>query len=67
MRCVYGPCTAALHVLIALIVLGVCMLPAPCCWRGTVWCMHVLCFDWDVHSCLDCEVLWASLVGLGAV
>ena len=53
MRCVYGPCTAALHVLIALIVLGVCMLPAPCCWRGTVWCMHVLCFDWDVHSCFD--------------
>ena len=42
MRCVYGPCTAALHVLIALIVLG---------------CLHASCallLAWDclVYACV---------------
>ena len=26
-------------------------LPALCCWRWIVWCMHVSCIDSDVHSC----------------
>ena len=50
MKCVHGPCIAALHVLIALIVLG---------------CVHVClrfavgvgssesCIDSDVHSCFE--------------
>ena len=54
MRCVPGPCIAALRVLIALTVLG-CAL---CCWRWIVWCMHVSCIDSDVHSCFE---LWSAL------
>ena len=58
-RCVQGPCIAALHVWIALTVLG--CLPALCCWRWIVWCMHV----WIVMFILvlNCEVLWASPAG----
>ena len=33
-------------------------LPALCCWRWIVWCMHVSCFDSDVHSCFE---LWSAL------
>ena len=33
-------------------------LPALCCWRWIVWCMHVSCFDCDVHSCFG---LWSAL------
>ena len=38
---------------------GMCAcLPALCCWRWIVWCMHVSCFDCDVHSCFE---LWCAL------
>ena len=31
---------------------GMCAcLPALCCWRWIVWCMHVSCIDSDVDSC----------------
>ena len=33
-------------------------LPALCCWRWIVWCMHVWCFHCDVHSCFW---LWSAL------
>ena len=68
MRCVLGPCIAPFIVWVALIVPG---------------CVHVcLRFSVDVESSgvcifdvlilicilvLNCEVLWASLVGLGAI
>ena len=32
--------------------INVC-LPALCCWRWIVWCMHVSCFHCDVHSCFE--------------
>ena len=33
---------------------GMCAcLPALCCWRWIVWCMHVSCIDSDVHSCFE--------------
>ena len=33
---------------------GMCAcLPAPCCWRWIVWCMHVSCTDSDIHSCFE--------------
>ena len=33
---------------------GMCAcLPALCCWRWTVWCMHASCFDCDVHCCFE--------------
>ena len=38
---------------------GMCAcLPALCCWRWVVWCMHVWCVDSDVHSCFE---LWSAL------
>ena len=44
-------------------------LPAFCCWRWIVWCVRVSCIDSDVMFILglNCEVLWASLVGLGTI
>ena len=33
-------------------------LPALCCWRWIVWCMHISCFNCDVHSCFE---LWSAL------
>ena len=33
-------------------------LPALCCWRWIIWCMHVWCFHYDVHSCFE---LWSAL------
>ena len=38
---------------------GMCAcLPALCCWRWIVWCVHISCFDRDVHSCFE---LWTTL------
>ena len=53
--CVHGPCIAALHVWVALIVPGfvyVCLRSAVEVGSSGV-CMHVSCIDSDVHSCLD--------------
>ena len=58
MRCFHGPCIAALHVWVALIVPGCVHV----CLRFAVgvgssqWCMHVSCTDSDVLV-LNCEVL----------
>ena len=38
---------------------GMCAcLPALCCCRWIVWCMHVSCIDSEVHSCFE---LWSAL------
>ena len=68
MRCIHGPCIAALHVLIALTVLGcvhVCLRFAFGVGLSGVYLFHVL-----IVMCilvLNCEVLCARLVGLGAI
>ena len=58
MRCVHGPCIAALHVLIALIVLGcvhVCLRFAVSVGLSSVWMFHVLIVRFILI--LNCEEL----------
>ena len=50
MRCFHGPCIAALHVWVALIVPGCVHV---CLRFAVVWCKHVSCFDCDVDSCFE--------------
>ena len=55
MRCVHGPCIAALHVWVALIVPGcvhICLHFAVGVGSYGVY-MHVSCIDSDVHSCFE--------------
>ena len=67
--CVHGPCIAALHVLIALIVLGcvhsVCLRFAVGVGLSGVCMFHVLAVMFVLV--LNYEVLSASLVGLGVI
>ena len=60
MRCVHGPCIAALRVLTALIVLECVHLPVKFAIdvRSSGVCMHVSCIDSHVHSCFE---LWSAL------
>ena len=67
-RCVHGPCIAALHVLIALIILGcvhVWQRFAVSVGLSGVCMFYVLIVM--LILVLNCELLWASLVGLGAI
>ena len=55
MRCVHGPCIAALHVWVALIVprcVHICLHFAVGVGSSGVY-MHVSCIDSDVHSCFE--------------
>ena len=68
MRCVYGPCIAALHVWVALIVPGcvhVCLRFAVGIGSSSVCMFHALILISILV--LNCDVLWASLVGLGII
>ena len=57
MRCFDGPCIAALHVWVALIVPGcvyVCLhFAVDVGSLDIVWCMHVSGIDSDVHCCFE--------------
>ena len=68
MKCFHGPCIAALHVWVALIVPG-CVHVCPCfavdVGSSGVCMFHVLILMSSLV--LNCEVPWASLVGLGAI
>ena len=67
-RCVHGPCIAALHVLIALIILGcvhVWQRFAVSVGLSGVCMFYVLIVM--LILVLNCELLWTSLVGLGAI
>ena len=68
MRYVHGPCIAALHVWVALIVQGcarVCLCLAAGVASSVVCMFHVLILM--ALLVFSCEVLLASLVGLGAM
>ena len=68
MRCAHGPCVAAVHVWVALIVLGcaqVCLRFAVGVGSSGVCMFHVLILMFILV--FNCEVLCASLVGLGAM